>query len=289
MQLGSLVEKEELKSRLSIAFGGDRFPNAAVLEGGTADGRRELALFLARAALCSGEGERPCGVCPNCVKALAGSHADLRVEGGSGAARSFHVDVVRSVRDDAFIRPNEAARKVFVLLEAQAMSEQAQNALLKVLEEPPPSVLFLLTVPSASMLLPTVRSRSQLFRLDGAEPCTADPELLSRIAAALCAPGEAELLFLTAPLIRDKESLSAVLEGLTLLFRDACALRAGASAGCRSGLPDDAAALSRALTRDSLFRLLTLTREAAAAQKRNANAALLVTTLCARLRAAAGR
>lgn len=289
MQFGSLVEKEELKSRLSIAFGGDRFPNAAVLEGGTADGRRELALLLARAALCSGEGERPCGVCPNCVKALAGSHPDLRVEGGSGVARSFHVDVVRSVRDDAFIRPNEAARKVFVLLEAQAMSEQAQNALLKVLEEPPPAVLFLLTVPSASMLLPTVRSRSQLFRLDGAEPCAADPELLSRIAAALCAPGEAELLFLTAPLIRDKESLAATLEGLTLLFRDACTLRAGASAGCLSGLPDDAAALSRALTRDSLFRLLTLTREAAAAQKRNANAALLVTSLCARLRAAAGR
>ena len=289
MQFGSLVEKEELKSRLSIAFGGDRFPNAAVLEGGTADGRRELALLLARAALCSGEGERPCGVCPNCVKALAGSHPDLRVEGGSGAARSFHVDVVRSVRDDAFIRPNEAARKVFVLLEAQAMSEQAQNALLKVLEEPPPAVLFLLTVPSASMLLPTVRSRSQLFRLDGAGPCAAGPELLSRMAAALCAPGEAELLFLTAPLIRDKESLAATLEGLILLFRDACALRAGTSAGCLSGLPDDAAALSRALTRDSLFRLLTLTREAAAAQKRNANAALLITSLCARLRAAAGR
>lgn len=289
MRFGSLLKNEELESRLSIAFGGDRIPNAAVLEGGTADGRRELALFLARAALCSGEGERPCGVCPNCVKALAGSHPDLRVEGGSGAARSFHVDVVRSVRDDAFIRPNEAARKVFVLLEAQAMSEQAQNALLKVLEEPPPAVLFLLTVPSASMLLPTVRSRSQLFRLDGGEPCTADPKLLSDLAAALCAPGEAELLFLTAPLIRDKESLSAVLEGLTLLFRDACTLRAGASAGCLSGLPDDAARLSRSLTRDSLFRLLTLTREAAAAQKRSANAALLVTTLCARLRAAAGR
>lgn len=289
MRFGSLLKNEELESRLSIAFGGERIPNAAILEGGTAEGRRELALFLARAALCSGEGERPCGVCSDCVKALAGSHPDLRVEGGSGAARSFHVDVVRSVRDDAFIRPNEAARKAFVLLEAQAMSEQAQNALLKVLEEPPPAVLFLLTVPSASMLLPTVRSRSQLFRLDGGEPCTADPKLLSDLAAALCAPGEAELLFLTAPLIRDKESLSAVLEGLTLLFRDACTLRAGASAGCLSGLPDDAARLSRSLTRDSLFRLLTLTREAAAAQKRNANAALLVTTLCARLRAAAGR
>lgn len=288
MQLGSLVTSEELRLRLSAAFGSDRFPNAALLEGGTAEERRGLALTLGRAALCSGEGERPCGQCPNCIKALAGSHPDLRVEGGGGAARSFHVDVVRSVRDDAFIRPNEAARKVFVLLEAQAMSEQAQNALLKVLEEPPPNVLFLLTVPSSTMLLPTVRSRAQLFRLDGAEPCGADPELLSRLAAALCAPGEADLLFLTAPLIKDREALRQTLEGLALLLRDACILRAGAS-GCLSGLPEDAARLSRALTRESLVRLLTVTREAISARERNANAALLVTALCARLRAAAGR
>ena len=277
MQLGSLVTSEELRLRLSAAFGSDRFPNAALLEGGTAEERRGLALTLGRAALCSGEGERPCGQCPNCIKALAGSHPDLRVEGGGGAARSFHVDVVRSVRDDAFIRPNEAARKVFVLLEAQAMSEQAQNALLKVL-----------TVPSSTLLLPTVRSRAQLVRLDGAEPCGADPELLSRLAAALCAPGEADLLFLTAPLIKDREALRQTLEGLALLLRDACILRAGAS-GCLSGLPEDAARLSRALTRESLVRLLTVTREAISARERNANAALLVTTLCARLRAAAGR
>ena len=168
------------------------------------------------------------------------------------------------------------------------MSEQAQNALLKVLEEPPPNVLFLLTVPSSTMLLPTVRSRAQLFRLDGAEPCGADPELLSRLAAALCAPGEADLLFLTAPLIKDREALRQTLEGLALLLRDACILRAGAS-GCLSGLPEDAARLSRALTRESLVRLLTVTREAISARERNANAALLVTALCARLRAAAGR
>ena len=85
--------------------------------------------------------------------------------------------------------------------------------------------------------------------------------------------------------IRDRRQ---TLEGLALLLRDACILRAGAS-GCLSGLPEDAARLSRALTRESLVRLLTVTREAISARERNANAALLVTALCARLRAAAGR
>ena len=95
MQLGSLVTSEELRLRLSAAFGSDRFPNAALLEGGTAEERRELALTLGRAALCSGEGERPCGQCPNCIKALAGSHPDLRVE---GATKQFRVKQVKVLR-----------------------------------------------------------------------------------------------------------------------------------------------------------------------------------------------
>ena len=288
MNFGGLVKDGKLQRQLTAAFGGDRLPNAALLEGGTAEERRGTALLLARAALCSGAGERPCGVCPNCVKALAGSHPDLRVEGGSGASRSFHVDVIRSVRSDAFIKPNEAARRVFVLLETQAMSEQAQNALLKVLEEPPAGVLFLLTAPSASALLPTVRSRVQSFRLPGEAPCEADPELLAQIARAVSAPGEAELLFLTAPLCRDRALLRTVLQGLCLLFRDACVLRAGGSS-CRSPAPEEARRLSRELTRESLARLLDTANRAAEQAERNANGSLLVTALCASLRQAAGR
>ncbi|HIU31306.1 MAG TPA: ATP-binding protein [Candidatus Caccousia avistercoris] len=288
MRLDGLVTNEELARRLSLAFGGERFPNAALLEGGSPELRRQLGLLLARAAVCSGQGERPCGQCPHCVKALAGSHPDVRVEGGGGAARSFHVETVRSIREDAYVKPNEAARRVFLLLEAQAMSEQAQNALLKVLEEPPPNVVFLLTAPSASALLPTVRSRAQLFRLPEEEQPPQEPQLLEQLAEALCAPGEAELLFLTAPLVKDRDRLRAVLEGLALLFRDACVLRAGAS-GCVSGLPGAAGRLSRALTRESLLRLLELTLQARRSLQQNANGALLVTALCAQLRAAAGR
>ena len=73
MNFGGLVKDGKLQRQLTAAFGGDRLPNAALLEGGTAEERRGTALLLARAALCSGAGERPCGVCPNCVKALAGS------------------------------------------------------------------------------------------------------------------------------------------------------------------------------------------------------------------------
>ena len=288
MRLDGLVTNEELARRLSLAFGGERFPNAALLEGGSPELRRQLGLLLARAAVCSGQGERPCGQCPHCVKALAGSHPDVRVEGGSGAVRSFHVETVRSIREDAYVKPNEAARRVFLLLEAQAMSEQAQNALLKVLEEPPPNVVFLLTAPSASALLPTVRSRAQLFRLPEEEQPPQEPQLLEQLAEALCAPGEAELLFLTAPLVKDRDRLRAVLEGLALLFRDACVLRAGAS-GCVSGLPGAAGRLSRALTRESLLRLLEFTLQARRSLQQNANGALLVTTLCAQVRAAAGR
>ena len=87
--------------------------------------------------------------------------------GGEGAARSFHIDTVRALREDAYILPNEAPRRVFLLAEAQNMTEQAQNALLKILEEPPASALFLLTCENRGQLLETIRSRVVTLSLSG--------------------------------------------------------------------------------------------------------------------------
>lgn len=90
-----------------------------------------------------------------------------------------------------YIKPNEAPLRVFLLEGAETMSEQAQNALLKVFEEPPDRVLFLLTVTSAVKLLPTVRSRAQLFTLEGEEQADpADLELAAAICQAIPAPGK---------------------------------------------------------------------------------------------------
>ena len=94
------------------------------------------------------------------------------------------------------------------------------------------------------------------------------------------------LLELTAPLIKDKERFCRVLQQLALLFRDACVLRAGGTS-CLSHQPEDAEALAHALTRGQLMRLLEYVQGAQKAQNQNANAALLVTTFCARIRTAA--
>jgi len=133
--------------------------HAMILEGPDPEANLALAKKLAQQAVCTAGGRRPCGVCRDCVKAAGGSHPDIAVYGGKGGSRSFHVEEVRQIRDSAAVMPNEAQAKVYILDGADHMTEQAQNALLKVLEEPPSYVIFLLTCGAASSLLPTVRSR----------------------------------------------------------------------------------------------------------------------------------
>lgn len=277
-----------LREELSLAFEQNRLPHAVILQGPPGSGKRTLAQILARARVCTAQGERPCGVCSACVKAKAGSHPDIIIESGGTAARSFHVDTVRRVRGDAHIKPNEAVGKTYCLFEAHTMSEQAQNALLKVLEEPPAGVMFILTCPSASALLPTIRSRALILTLEPqkqtGEPAPADA-LASQILRELALPEEAALLKTCAPLIQERDLLRQVLDRLTLLFRDAAVLRAGGTS-----LTKDPAAteLAANLTHDRLLALTELSIQTRRRMEQNANTTLLVTVFCAQLRAVAG-
>ncbi|QAT51011.1 ATP-binding protein [Caproiciproducens sp. NJN-50] len=278
----------EVKRSLSLAFDEGRFPHAVLLEGSPGSGTDILSGILAKAAVCLAENERPCGRCPGCVKAAAGSHPDILTLDGDGNPRVFPVDAVREIRAGAYILPNEAPRKVYRLLGVHNMAEPSQNALLKVLEEPPENVIFLLTAFSASALLPTIRSRVQIFTLEDGGGSEEGRGEAAAVARAVVAPGEAELLFQTAPLIRDRDRLRAVLAQLFLLLRDAAVLRAGGNSSL-SGESGAAAYLASKLTRKSLMLLLEETGRARRALEQNANAALLVTALCAGLREAAGK
>lgn len=271
--------------QLKLSFGEGRLPHALILEGT----KSILPQILAAAAVCLNDEKKPCGHCSGCVKARAGSHPDIFTLDGDENPRAFPVDAIRQIRSDAYVKPNEAPCKVYLLLGAQNMSEISQNALLKVLEEPPENVHFILTCPSAAALLPTVRSRAQVFSLENSRAeDSVDPAYLQKLAAAITAVNESDLLFLTASLIKDKEKLRGVLNQLTLLFRDAAVLRAGGGS-CLSGFQESAASLAAALPRGGLLALLEEVKKAQRALDQNANAALLVTALCANLRSAAGR
>lgn len=276
----------EVKKDLSIAFDAGRFPHAILLEGAPGSGTDLLSGILAKAAVCLSKAGCPCGHCAGCIKAAAGSHPDILTLNGDENPKVFPVEVIREIRSGASILPNEAPRKVYRLLGVQNMAEPAQNALLKVLEEPPENVLFLLTATSAAALLPTIRSRVQIFTLEDGTPPEEGRKEAAAIARAVAAPGEAELLFCTAPLLRDRNRLRAVLAQMVLLFRDASVLRVG-GASCLSGEKSTAEYLASSLTRKSLMLLLEKTGRAQRALERNANSALLVTTLCAGLREAA--
>lgn len=138
---------------------GGRFPHALLFEGAAGIGKKTLGKLTASLLLC-GEDE-PCGRCGSCVKIQKDIHPDVQVIRPDG--RSFKKEQIEKIRSDAYIKPNEAGWKIYILAEAQHMTNQAQNALLKILEEPPKNVLFILTCDNKFHLLPTVLSRVTAF------------------------------------------------------------------------------------------------------------------------------
>lgn len=156
---------EEWKTRLSR----DKLSHAYLIFG---ENRKELASLLAKAYVCTGTESKPCGICAGCRKASSGIHPDIVRLGEDGAA--LKVEEIRALRADAYIRPNEASRKVYILENAETMNASGQNVLLKLLEEGPAYAAFLFLAPNPEELLPTVRSRCESIRAE--DPSPAPPE-----------------------------------------------------------------------------------------------------------------
>ena len=159
MMLFNRTEKEKLLSE--IASG--KLSHAYLIEGGEGCGKTYFARFAAAAVLCTGD-KPPCGKCPSCVKALAGSHPDLFYFSPDKKA-SMGVETVRDIKKSLFFMPNDGDRKVYIIDDAQKMTVQAQNALLRFMEEPAASVLFFIVADKKESLLPTVVSRTRIISL----------------------------------------------------------------------------------------------------------------------------
>lgn len=163
MELSRLVGNLPLKRQLSLETARRGLSHAYIISGPAGSGKRTLAGLLSAALVCTGGGDIPCLCCSGCKKALGNIHPDVIHAGGEGD--ELNVARVRAIRNDAYIKPNEAPRKVYVLEGAQNMNDPSQNALLKLLEEGPAYAAFLLLTDNAAALLSTVRSRCEVLTL----------------------------------------------------------------------------------------------------------------------------
>jgi DNA polymerase-3 subunit delta' len=169
MPLRDVIGHARLVGLLARAVARDTLPPALLLAGPAGVGKRRVALAVASAINCldpvlGGPLERDaCGKCPACRRIERGVHPDvvLLEPGDSGTIK---IEAVRDVIDRAGFRPFEGRRRVVVIDEADALMHQAQNALLKTLEEPPSASSFMLVSSLPDALLDTVRSRCPRLR-----------------------------------------------------------------------------------------------------------------------------
>ena len=166
MVFADFLGNKEVKKLLDTAFVSGRFPHAVILQGASGCGKRTLAKMLAQALVCRNKEEAPCGVCPSCIRARAGTHPDIRIEEGSGVTRSLSTQTVKDIGVDIYKKPEEANVNCYLIFIENKISEAAQNKLLKMIEEPAPNTVFIITISSAQSLLPTVRSRVQIYTLN---------------------------------------------------------------------------------------------------------------------------
>lgn len=161
MKLDALAGNAALKRQLSAQAQGRGLSHAYLISGPAGSGKTTLAGLLAAAMVCSGGGETPCGHCPGCKKALGGIHPDIIHVDFLEGKREILIEQTRQMRADAFVRPNEAQRKVYIIHHADAMNARAQNSILKLLEEGPAYAAFLLLAENPGSVLITIRSRCE--------------------------------------------------------------------------------------------------------------------------------
>lgn len=161
MGFDAFLGNERLKDNLISSLRRGHISHFYLICGPKGSGKHTLAKLLAAAILC-GKEAAPCGRCAACRKVFDGSHPDF-ITVTDPEHKNIAVRLVREIRDDMFIRPNEAEHKIYLF--AQDMGIEGQNALLKVLEEPPKYGVFLLLTDNPEKILPTVRSRCTELKL----------------------------------------------------------------------------------------------------------------------------
>lgn len=260
MSLFGLAENDPAAARIREAATRGTLSHALLFTGG---GDRLSAAHYAAAALeCTAEGSRPCGVCPGCRKVLAGIHPDV-VTVRDEQHKNIAVDVVRAIRADAYIRPNEGRRKVYVFPDCALLTEQDQNVLLKIVEEGPPYAAFLFCAENGAAVLQTLRSRCVELKLHPAEEPAGESseagEALCRAIGSRRRGAVAELAVRLEKKRTTREDLAAMLERGQAAFAAALLLLYGRQPGENDR--EIAPFLAKNLTKNQIVSTIELLRK----------------------------
>lgn len=272
---------ENCKKKIAHSIKSKTFPQAVILEGANAEIRLLTAKEIVCALVCTGE-EKPCGNCRACKKAQSGNHPDIYIFQKDDSATAIKVDDVRLIREKALLLPNDGDKSIFIISEAQFMNPQAQNALLKIFEEPAPHVCFILTCPSRTAFLDTITSRAASFMLSQEEDFKSDGKedeealaFAAKLIDIFCSSNEFEFLKETSVFSKDKDLFKAVLPYLIYIFRDALVFGESLT-GCKK----QAEKLKNFFTQKKLLECIEKVKELIDATEKSANHNLTVTRLC---------
>lgn len=200
-----VVGQGHVTRTLTNAIESGKISHAYLFAGSRGTGKTSTAKLLAKALNCAeGPAAEPCGKCESCVSVGAGTSLDV-IE--MDAASNRGIDDIRDIRDKVAFSPVEGRYKVYILDEAHMLTKEASNAFLKVLEEPPAHVIFVLCTTEAHKVIPTIQSRCQRFEFRRPDSNMV-LEVLKRIAAS-------------EKIDIDDAGLTAIARGASGSFRDA--------------------------------------------------------------------
>jgi DNA polymerase-3 subunit delta' len=165
MNTNNITGQSPLIAKLEQILAGGRIVHAYLFEGPAGAGKKTMSGLFAQALLCKEPEDKPCHKCIPCKQYEGGNHPDVlwirRIEDKT----AINVDQIRELQFEIKVKPFQDGRRICFIDEAHLMNHQAQNALLKTLEEPPSLTLFFLLADNTSSLLPTIISRCQLFQV----------------------------------------------------------------------------------------------------------------------------
>ena len=320
MNIENFVGNKNLLDKISSLLTNKKFPHAIALWGEQGTGKFTLAKIIAKALLCEKNVGYACNECKSCKKIDSNVHPDVIFPNASGALNTYSIDTVRTIRNDAYISPNETTKKVYIFKNIDNMQLGAQNALLKIIEEPPSHAIFIFTCESFYNILPTVRSRIQDFQVTSPNSVEANnfiskihPEysssnitnavnitdgnigkaldiLQSDELNSLLSLSEKMSIAITSPnefellklfsQLTDSKKTKIILSMITSIFRKCLLYSSGVE--LKNFINNDIIKICNTLTTNKIMLIIEEISQTEKLLKRNVNLNLLLTNLCSR-------